>query len=488
MWIALILSGQVVIGNSSLSTDLILKTFEQGYEQVLNLYKAHGFLRTTIKVKNDTILIDEGPQFKVGYVTICGNQVFNEKELLSVFQTNIFNESEFVADIDRIIKKYENCGYPYCTVKIDSISLNADNVDVWLQIIEGPLIRISDIKIEGNRITKDYVILRELTIKQGDIFREYKIRESVQRVNRLEFIELVESNLVNRDEFYIHIKEKPSSFINGAFGYGKPGFMGAIELEVLNLMGTGRVGSGRWQKTDTTSTFFDFKYKEPWVLGYPIHLVGYFFQRAYLSYVKNRAELLLDIPATTTLTVSAGMSWTWVRYNDNITTRYREMLGIEFNSTHNLSANSRVHYRAKSEWDVYKLEESMLNLDNWISSPIPTIVLFLSANFGAILRKEVELYDKIKVGGARTLRGYWEEEFSASKVGWLNIEGQKSITSYAFIFPFYDIGYIDGEIKQSFGFGIAAKSPIGVIKIVYGLPKGAAFIDGKLHISIKTTF
>lgn len=499
MW-CLLLSGQIVIGNNLLPSDLILKAYKKGCEEVLNLYKANGFLQATIKVKSDTILVYEGPQFRVGHVSLSGNQAFKDLELLAEFRGGVFNESKFMEDIDRIVRKYENSGYPFCTVKIDSFELthpdaqnftdtelvvNTDSVNVWLQIFEGPFIRIGDIKIDGNKFTKDYVILREIRIKRGDTFCEYKVQEATERINRLEFVELVESNLANQDELHICVKEKPASHVDGVVGYGKPGFMGAIELEILNLIGTGRAVSCNWQKLDTTSTFFEFKYKEPWVLGYPVNLVGSFSHRAELSYIKNRAELLLDIPLTLSLTINAGMSGTWV----SRISRYREILGVDFNTCH----IPGIYYRAKSEWDVYKLEEIMLNLDNWVGSSIPTIVLFLSANFGAILRGEVEIYDKIKLGGARTLRGYWEEEFSGAKVGWLNIEVQKSIgrgliNQAPTVFPFYDIGYVDGDIKHSFGFGGAANSPIGIIKIVYGLPKGSRFMEGKIHISIKTTF
>lgn len=486
-----VLGNKVVVGNASLPSNLILKTAEQGYEKVLDLYKAYGFLQATIKVKNDTIIVDEGPQFKIGDIIISGNQIFNDSELLSLFRRGVFNELELIKDINRVIRKYENSGYPYCTAKIDSLELETNSMNIWLQIIEGPLIQISDIKVNGNKITKDYVILRELRIKRGDIFYEDKIHEATQRLNRLEFIELVETNLVNQDELHIHIKERPANRIDGAFGYRRPGFIGMIELKLLNLIGTGRCVSSKWQKIDTTSTFFELKYKEPWVFRYPMSFTGIFSYLVEPLYVKRRAELLFDVPVTTTLAISTGMSGTWIGYFNynsgmkSLPPRYRGMLGVSF-CTRSIPG---VDYRAKSEWNIHKLEEVMLNLDNYLSwSKITTIALVLGINFGAILREEVGIYDQLKLGGTHTLRGYWEEEFRGIKVWWINMEIRKYIGGESFIFPFYDIGNIDGNVAQSFGFGIAASSPIGIIKIVSGWPKGVGVMEGKLHISIKSTF
>ncbi|MBI4723041.1 MAG: hypothetical protein HY769_08635 [Candidatus Stahlbacteria bacterium] len=482
MWIILLLSKYIVIGNSFFPSSNILKAFEHGYKGILTAYKGQGFLQAKIKINGDTIIVNEGPQFQIGEITLTGNQVFETSNLLLLFQTHIFNESDFAENIDRVITKYENSGYPYCEVKIDSIELRNDSVNVWLNINEGPLIRISNIRIKGNKLTKGYVILREIRIDSGAIYSENKVKEAVQRVNKLEFVELIESDLINNDELYICIKDKPTTYINGAVGYGKPGFIGLIELKLLNLIGTGRAICINYRKRDTTATFFALQYKEPWVLGYPFNLHSSFAHCVEYSYVKNRAELLLDMPLTTLITITTGISGTWVsNLRSHLISRYREILGIDF------AIPNAIHYRAKSEWNIYKLEEITLSLDNYLGKQ-DFFILYLCPNFSAILRDSIEIYDKLKLGGANTLRGYWEDEFSGTCLAWLNIEGQKFITQAVYGFPFYDVGYIDGVVKQSYGLGIAANSTIGEIKIVYGLAAGNSFMDGKIHLSIKSTF
>jgi outer membrane protein assembly factor BamA len=480
IWLmGLALSGQVVTGNSSLPSDLILKASEKGPEEVLDLYRSQGFLMANINVNGDTVSVNEGPQFTIGRIELRGNEVYEDSDIISLFENGVFMESEVARSIDGIIRKYENSGYPFCAIEIDSLTLEADSVISWLHVIEGPFIRITRIQIEGNELTKDYVILRELRVEHGDMFCGDKIRDAIQRVRRLEFIDSAESDLCNTSELCIDVKERPTTRVDGVLGYGTPGFAGLIELEILNLFGTGRAVRSRWRKTDTVCTGLEMGYEEPWLLGYPVSLIASFSHRAELDYVRNRAELLFDVPITTSLAVSAGMSGTWV---DSVS-RYREIFGLDFDTR----SVPGVHHRVKTEWDLYRIEEAMLNLDNTVGS-VKSIVLFLSANFGVVLREEIEMYDKIRLGGASTLRGYWEEEFSGSRVAWSNVELRKFFGGESFIFPFYDIGYVDGELKQSYGGGVAAGSRIGLIKVVCGLAHPAELDQAKIHLSIEAVF
>jgi outer membrane protein insertion porin family len=509
MVIALILAGQevrpqevrpqVVIGNTSFSSVSILKTFkgagsQNGYSAVLELYKSNGFLQASIELKGDTILITEGKQFRLGEVKFSGNYAFRDSasrgltskgsDFLLFFQMNPFNETKFMRAVEKIISIYEDSGYPYCVVKIDSFVLWDGIVDAWLNIIEGPLIRISNIRLKGNNFTKDYVVLRELRMRRGDIFSETKLKIAEQRVNKLKFIKLVSTELVNQDELSILVKEEPVSYVDGVLGYGGKRMMGLIGLEIFNLIGTGRAISLKFEKADTVSTFFEMNYKEPWILGYPIDLIASFSHRTDFSYVKNRAELLLDMPITRMLTITIGGSGTWVA---NIS-RYREVLGLDFTT----NSVPGIRYHTKSEWDLHKLEEIAFGLDNYLGVP-NSIILFLSLNFSAVLRDQIEEYDKLKLGGVKSIRGYWENEFSGAEVGWLNIEVHKFIFGESFVFPFYDIGYLGDSssnyaIKQSFGIGVAGRSPIGMIKIIYALAKGKDFMDGKIHLALKSTF
>ncbi len=498
MWIffLIIFSIPVILGNQYFSSKLIQKAFKKGPNEVLNLYKDEGFLNATIKVYGDTILIKEGVQFKIGDIKLNGNQAFSDSELLGHIELNkIFNEFELTKWIEKVLECYENSGYPFCKIKLDSLEIGKENVDFELQIFEGPLVIIDTIRLSGNDFTKDYVVLRELNIEPGDTFCEKIIYEANQRIQRLEFIESCNISLEGKDELLVQTEEGPANWINGALGYGTPGLMGFLDLEILNLFGTGRAVGAKWQKRDTISVQFEIRYKEPWLLGSSTNLIASASHNREATYVKNRAEILFDVPINSLLRANVGWCGKWIVLHS---TYFRDsqslgVLGVDFDirpDFSNMSNRKGVHYQVKSEFnftDTY-IEKLTINLDNYIN------FFFLSLNFETMFKEEIQIYDNLRFGGAQTLRGYWEGEFSGTQIGWLNLELRKSIGNKSFIFPFYDLGYIRENyqitpiLKYSFGTGIAVDSPIGLVKVVYGLAGGASFMDGKIHFLIRAEF
>ncbi|MDI6840211.1 MAG: POTRA domain-containing protein [bacterium] len=485
MWIffTFILSNPVIIGNTHISSKLILKALKESPENLLNLYKTYGFIQATVKIEGDTILIEEGPKFKTGRIKLSGNKVFKDYEILQLIKTRpgeIFSESNFTEDMETIIKKYEDIGYPFCKIKSYNFELIVDSVNFELCIDEGPLVRINNIIVKGNKVTRDYVILRELNIKQGDIFCGDAIHKAETRPQRLKFIELEGINLVGKDELEVIVKERPVNHVDGIVGYREKRLIGVIDLEILNLLGTGRAIFVRFEQPHKFSTLIEFGYKEPWLFGYRVNLnASGSHCKEDTTYIKDWVELLLESPITSSLTINSGISGNWVDHYEE----YRGILGMDFDT----QTRSGVHYRIKTEYNFNSLEKLKFNFDNYLSIH-PSILLFLSANYGKIFKKEVPIYDKFKLGGARTLRGYWEEEFSGNKVGWINFELRKFVDRKSFVFLFYDIGYIDGNIKHSYGVGIPIDSPLGLITVAYGLAKGAPFMEGKIHLSIKSSF
>ncbi|MCK4352246.1 BamA/TamA family outer membrane protein [candidate division WOR-3 bacterium] len=547
--IILILSAPIIVGNKYFSSKLISKTLkEKNPEHLLDLYKTNGFLKVKIKVIGDTILIEEGPQFRIGSIKLKGNKIFRDQDILHLLKTQsneVFNEVDFKNDMETILTKYENVGYPYCKIKPFDFELKADSarrqvgvgqVNFGLEIIEGPLVRISGIKVQGNKVTKDYVISRELRIKQGDIFSEHSLKEAELRLRKLRFLESGEIDLVempaypaptpfrwNRDSFgtsetgrsrqgrnelEVKVKEGLMNRVDGIIGYRNREFIGLIDLELLNLFGTGRAIKVSWQKLSKLSTFFELGYEEPWLFGSPINLVINGTHRVEDTvYIKNTAEILFKAPITLSFMINGGLCGNWIESSAGVypphhrEEEYRGVLGIDFDTY----GKSSIHYKVKTEYDTNGLERMILNLNNYLSVP-PSHSggqVFLSLNWQQIFRKEVPEYEFFKLGGSRTLRGYWEEEFQGAKVGWLNLEYRRFVGGGSYFFPFYDIGYIsclparhlaggsadrDGDIKQGFGLGVALNSPIGVITLAYGLVKGVSFMEGKIHLSISSRF
>ena len=69
----------------------------------------------------------------------------------------------------------ENNGYPFASVKLDSIRFDTDGVRATLQIEKGPLYKIDSIRVTGNVKIKNHFLQKYLDIEKGSIYRKEKL-------------------------------------------------------------------------------------------------------------------------------------------------------------------------------------------------------------------------------------------------------------------------------------------------------------------------
>ncbi|MDD5530757.1 MAG: FtsQ-type POTRA domain-containing protein [bacterium] len=482
MNIIFFLISTIIFGNKFFSPkQLLTETDTINVETITNLYKQQGFLQVEVKSSGDTLFINEGSQYKIGKIKITGNKIFKSRELrklLTMKKGIIFKENVFLNDIESIITKYENSGYPFCKVIPANFNFAENKVNFEFQIVEGPFVKLKEIKVIGNNSTKDFVILRKSGLKKGEMFKQSTINTAKQRLENLEFIDSVKIDLLTEDTLVIEVKEKRANTAEGIVGYQQNELAGLFELRSPNLFGTGKVVHIRWNQLGKLSSYSELEYKEPWLFASKIGFTGNFlYRKEDTTYTKKQAELLLNIPINYEFVADVGACGAFL----NEESIYTGILGIGFNT----QTIPGVNYHIKTAFTTQYIERIMTNFDSYI--PIKhRDILFNSINFYKLM-KDVSIYDELKLGGAKTLRGYWEDEFSGTTIGWSNIEYRK-YSGNSFVFPFYDIGYIDGIWRQGFGIGGAVESPIGMIKIMYAVTKPNEFMDGKLHLSLQAVF
>ncbi|MBL0176332.1 MAG: BamA/TamA family outer membrane protein [Ignavibacteria bacterium] len=108
--------------------------------------------------------------------------------------------------------------------------------------------------------------------------------------------------------------------------------------------------------------------------------------------------------------------------------------------------------------------------------------------------------DLYRLGGASTLRGYREEQFSGTRLAWSNLEFRYSLGGRSFAFVFFDFGYIysaPGEApareeltvtRNGYGIGGRLETGLGVLGVSYALGQGDSFSSGKIHFGLINEF
>ncbi len=223
-----------------------------------------------------TFSIDEGPQYRVGDITVEGDILTSEQEVVSLFQTfkgNIYSQKILEEDVSRVQELYGNQGYAFANINPQPIP-NDDTLtaDIRVSIDKGQRVFIEKINITGNTITRDKVIRRELRVMENSLYNEKLLRLSKQKLEQLGFFESIDVSTPrgssdDRLVLNINVKEKPTGTFSIGAGYSSAeSFLFTASVSKNNFFGLGISGSlsaevsGRRQQFSAQVTdpyFFD---------------------------------------------------------------------------------------------------------------------------------------------------------------------------------------------------------------------------------------
>ena len=442
--------------------------------------------------------------------------------------------------IDAVLTELGNSGFPFAKVHIDSVFLTGDpategTYGIALNIDPGQQVVIDSIRIEGNAITRESVILRELPLQRGDLFKEAFVEEIPRRLMRLGYF-----NSVAEPELYVHadghtgilaisVVEGRSNMFNGVAGYNpgtesEPGYLtGLLDLKFGNLLGTGRQVIARWEKRSRETQELQLRYREPWLLGYPLHLEGGFQQLIQDTlYVERRWDVQAEWPFVESMSLVGQLSQDSVIPDSNGIELFglpnskstAAGLGLRYESTDdpfNPSRGAVYHTlfetigKETAAIDTVvaanSFSQQRLTVDALWYQPLWQFhVLAIGLHWRQITSSEdyIPISDQFRFGGATTLRGYREDQFRGSRVFWANFEYRYLLSRRSRVFVFFDLGYYFrdepapvGKVEdfpRSFGLGVRIETGLGLIGIDYGLGEGDGLGEGKVHVSLVNTF
>lgn len=524
-------------------------------DSLITWYNKKGYLFMAV----DTVKIDFSSDRKFAELTIClqegkrsywGNMVISGVEgslkkkitrILMMQKGNIFSAMMFEKEIDRVLNIMEDNGYPLAEVNINSLTLDENErkifINIKLYINKGKLVKIDEIRISGNSMTKDYIIMRESRLKIGENYSHEKVLSLKEALQRTGYFKKVEKPQVifskKKAVVKINVEEGTGNTMDGILGYipaksdqDKGYFTGRLQFTFKNLFGTGRFLEAFWEKKDEHSQSIRFGYEEPWLLGIPLH-AGIWIQQQIrdTTYVErqwnvsvryqpwNSFFIRLQTGQRAVLPDSMGSRF----YNVPESHTWQVRGGIDYNTFDDLlNPQKGIHYNTSFNWgkkrniisDDYtfgdgvkkKVNTSSVDIEVEVAFPIfHRQVLYLGLHGKEIKTgdKFVNIADQIRFGGARTLRGYEEDQFSGSRVSWLNFEYRSIVGYHSRIFLFMDTGFYQrreesGEkiqkYKIGYGFGIRLETRVGMIGVDYGLASGDSFMEGKLHVGLMSSF
>ncbi|MDH7570030.1 MAG: POTRA domain-containing protein, partial [Armatimonadota bacterium] len=209
---------------------------------------------------------------KVTAIQITGNTKFTEAELLKLMSTqvgSVFNEVTFQRDVEAIERHYRANEYRLARVT-EEVDITPEGV-VKIPIAEG---WVEEIRVEGLKKTKQYVVMRELDTKPGEVFYGKQLQEDLQRLRNLDYFETMEPQIADGSEpgkvkLVINVKEKKTGTVSVGLGYSsRDRLVGFADVTEHNFRGRGQQVGLRWEAGQFTNrSGYEFSFTDPWALG-----------------------------------------------------------------------------------------------------------------------------------------------------------------------------------------------------------------------------
>jgi len=230
--------------------------------------------------------IEEGARYRLGTITFSGNKaVSNVKALRATFAVkdgDWFNATLIAKGLESLKKAYGQLGYinfgaipkPVFDDQKKTVSLNID-------IDEGKPFHVARIEFEGNRITRDKVIRRELMLGEGQVYNSQLWEYSLLRLNQLEYFEPLkvdQDSTAQQDAeagtvtLLLKVKEKGKNSIgmNGGLSGLSGAFIG-VNYSTNNFLGLGETLSLQGNIGNVNRTFL-FGFTQPYVRNRPLNV------------------------------------------------------------------------------------------------------------------------------------------------------------------------------------------------------------------------
>jgi len=528
---------------------------EAANKKIISELHQEGYLFARIDsvsiVRPDTNHIDltwhiyDGNPVIIHQVTLTADSLDFDKvrEQLDINEGDIYNQNVIETELARINQYYAENGYPFAEVIISDARLSPAEdeylVDLDLEVVSGKKVNIEGFRLSGNTVTKDKVILRELDLQIGDIYDQEKINLIPEKLNRLGFFTNVAQPQLTlmsdgRTALMIEIEEGNSTTFDGIIGYIPPSqnvggqdgyFTGLINLRFRNLFGTGRRFEVDWKKQDRYSDEFRLYYEEPWIFGFPLNLGGglyrlvrdtTYIERTYSfngllrinsdfhgtfglihnSYIPDSlASRESGLAENTILSGELGLVYDTrdfpinprkgLFYDTFISFGFKENLGPEY--------LFQEYGLAKSE-EIQRIRISLAYFQKLWQNQVLAFRIFGGRVDGS--ENQLQLTDHFWFGGARTLRGYREDQFHGTTISWVNLEYRFLTGRESRVYVFNDWGfyhYMQDEEKYEdillgYGIGLRFMTPLGIMSVDFALGREDTFSTAKIHFGIVNNF
>ena len=419
-----------------------------------------------------------------------------------------------------ILNYYENNGFPYAQVWVDSLALQDGKGSMHLFVEPNDLITVDSLVVHGNTKTKSKFLQRYLGIESGDLFSQGKFDAIEQKLKQLPYFRSAQTPEIyfTPGEATLHVfleKQRSNQFNlilgvlpNSELGDKKLTITGEGKLQLLNSFGVGEEIYAEFRQLKPRTQNLDIAFTYPYFLNSPIGVYGSFnlykndslfidvntevgilyqfggFNRLKFFY-DNQSSNILNVDSLSIK--NSGVLPTTLDIRNNTYGIALELQQLDY--VLNPRRGFQLHLSGGVGLNRIRVNQSIATLIafdgnplqfQYDSLPLKRLNYSLALNVSQfipirkkstlLLRNQSKFYvaknilenEKYRIGGYRMLRGFDEEAIYTPFYSIFTTEFRLLLSQNSYFNLFTDVGIVEDEQKGSGNIDIPVGFGVGV--------------------------
>lgn len=406
----------------------------------------------------------------------------------------------------KLLTHYENHGYPFAAVSLDSVQLNGDKIKAALKVDKGVLYHIDSIRVMGSLKLNKHFLQRYLYIPNGSIYNKEKLKEVDRRMKELPYATVLQASdltmLGSGAVLNVYAQPKKVSqlnfligFLPSANGTGKLQLTGDVNLDLKNLLGGGEGFLLKWQQLQPKSPRLNIGFNQPYIFrsAFGVDFLFDLFKKDS-SFLQVNAQAGLQYALSATQTGKLFVQWqntsllqggidTFVIKAEKKLPPNIDVNAVNVGLTYELNkTNYKLNPRSGNEWnivtsvgikkvkqnsDILAIKDPAFNFASLYDSIKPSSyqlriktgaahyfplgkasVLKTALNAGLYSSPAVFRNELFQIGGFKLLRGFDEESIYATRYAVFTAEYRILVSLNSYLAFFSDAGMAKNKYQS----------------------------------------
>ncbi|WP_081170537.1 hypothetical protein [Niastella populi] len=409
---------------------------------------------------------------------------------------------QVMAAQQKLLDYLENNGYPFARIKLDSITLENQQLEAYLRIDKGPLYKIDSIRNFGTVKISSVFLQRYLGITNGSYYKKERLQSISKKLNDLAFVQEQQpwnmTMLGTGSILNVYLAPKRSSQVNVLVGFlpsstqtenNKLQITGEATVNLRNALGNGESIGINWQQLQVKSPRIDLSFLQPYLFGSPFGVDASFnlfkkdssfvninmqvgaqyaisasqggsvfiqsFQTNLLTVDTVLMKISRTLPQQADIrTVNLGVNYEWFNTDYRFNPRKGNEWQINITAGQKKIKKNTVIVGLKDEsdpgfdfnslYDTVQLNSYQFRLKGTVAQYLKLSrfsTLKTAVNGGWIQSPVIFRNELFQIGGYKLLRGFDEESIFASQYAIGTIEYRYLIGRNSYLFYFIDGGW-----------------------------------------------